>query len=67
MKVIATALGYAGKDGHQLRQPGDIFEVADGETASWFKPVEDHSDDAKPASRSAGGRNRTQGASDDLA
>lgn len=49
MKVIATAVGYAGKEGHQLRQPGDVFEVADGEKASWFKPVDDESRPAKGA------------------
>ncbi|CAB3624678.1 hypothetical protein [Achromobacter pestifer] len=41
MKVIATAVGYAGKDGHQLRQPGDVFEVPDGSKATWFNPVDD--------------------------
>lgn len=67
MKVIATALGYGGKDGHQLRQPGEVFEVADGEKATWFEPVEEHGDGAQPAARSANNRNRARGASDDLA
>ena len=49
MRVIATATGYGGKDGHQLREPGDVFEIED-EVAkvslarsggTWFKPVED--------------------------
>ncbi|WP_156173927.1 MULTISPECIES: hypothetical protein [Cupriavidus] len=40
MLVRATAQGYAGKDGHQLREPGDVFEVEDGAKATWFVPVE---------------------------
>lgn len=52
MKVIATAVGYAGKDGHQLRQPGDVFEMPEGSKASWFKPV----DDDEQGDRPRGGR-----------
>lgn len=37
MKVIATAVGYHGK----IRQPGDLFDVAEGSKASWYKPVDD--------------------------
>ncbi|MFZ2972237.1 MAG: hypothetical protein WA049_06325 [Ferribacterium limneticum] len=36
MQVIATKLGNFGK----LREPGDKFDVPDGETATWFVPVE---------------------------
>lgn len=35
MKVIATAKGYLGS----IREPGDVFEVADGLKGSWFTPV----------------------------
>lgn len=56
MKVIATAVGYAGKDGHQLRQPGDVFEVPEGSKASWFKPVEDDEQADRPRSRKTGGQ-----------
>lgn len=41
MLVRATAVGYAGKNGHALRQPGDVFEVEDGAKATWFEPVEE--------------------------
>lgn len=34
--VIATQRGYYGRI---LREPGDVFRVADGDTASWFEPV----------------------------
>lgn len=37
MKVIAIAEGY---DNHAVRKPGDEFEMPDGSTAPWFKPVE---------------------------
>lgn len=35
--VVATQRGFYGR---QLREAGDRFEVRDGETASWWKPVE---------------------------
>lgn len=35
MKVTATAKGFYGS----IREPGDVFEVADGLTGSWFTPV----------------------------
>lgn len=35
MKVTATAKGYMGS----IREPGDVFEVADGLKGSWFTPV----------------------------
>lgn len=38
MKVIAIAKGY---DNVKVRNPGDVFDVRDGATASWFKKVED--------------------------
>lgn len=57
MKVIANAVGYAGKDGHQLRQPGDVFEVPEGSKASWFKPVDDDEQADRPrGNRKAGGQ-----------
>lgn len=57
MKVIATAVGYAGKDGHQLRQPGDVFEVPDGSKATWFKSVEDDEQGDRPrGNRKADGK-----------
>lgn len=34
MKVVATMKGYLGS----IREPGDVFEVPDGLTGSWFKP-----------------------------
>ena len=37
MKVIATAIGY---DNLAVRQVGDEFDMPDGSTAPWFKPVE---------------------------
>lgn len=48
MLVRALKQGYAGKDGHQWREPGDVFEMEDdvakksldrGDT--WFEPVKD--------------------------
>lgn len=35
MKVRAKARGVY----QTLREAGDVFEVGDGETASWFEPV----------------------------
>ena len=35
MKVTATAKGYLGC----VREPGNVFEVADGLKGSWFTPV----------------------------
>lgn len=35
--VVATQRGFYGR---QLREAGDRFEVPDGETASWWVPVE---------------------------
>ncbi|ANA34302.1 hypothetical protein [Ralstonia mannitolilytica] len=51
MRVIATAPGYGGKNGqHQLREPGDEFEVEDDAAkASWYVPVEE-----KPAAKGKG-------------
>lgn len=50
MKVIAIKQGYFGK----LRAPDDVFEVPDGEKASWFTPVDkkgaaEGKGDAKPS------------------
>lgn len=40
MLVRATGVGYGGKDGHALRQPGETFEMPDGAKGSWFEPVD---------------------------
>ncbi|WP_137924651.1 hypothetical protein [Cupriavidus sp. 2SB] len=54
MLVRALKQGYAGKGGHQLREPGDEFEIEDdvakvslerGDT--WFEPVKEE----KPGAR----------------
>lgn len=56
MKVRAIKMGFY----EALRSVGDVFDVPDGETASWFVPVEDpqpdkpekkgkKEDDSKPA------------------
>ena len=48
MKVIATAKGYYG----QIREPGDVFEVPKGATATWFEEAEDYEpDEDHPAPR----------------
>ena len=36
MQVKALSAGYYGS----YREAGDVFEVPDGETATWFEPVE---------------------------
>lgn len=56
MLVRAKAAGYAGKGGHALRQPGDVFEVEDESAkvslakpgGTWFEPVEEKKDE-KPS------------------
>lgn len=48
MLVRAIEMGYAGKDGHALQQPGDVFEIEDElakvalarPQGTWFVPVE---------------------------
>lgn len=35
MKVVAIKRGFY----NQIREEGDVFEVEDGLTASWFEPV----------------------------
>lgn len=45
MKVRATATGFYGF----LRQPGDEFDVPEGETAAWFEPVRASAERKKPA------------------
>lgn len=37
MKVIAIAEGY---DNVKVRQPGEVFDMPDGATGEWFKPVD---------------------------
>lgn len=36
MKVVAIKRGFY----EQIREEGDVFEVEDGLTASWFEPVD---------------------------
>lgn len=48
MLVRAIEMGYAGKDGHAIRHPGDVFEIEDEiakvslakKGGTWFEPVE---------------------------
>lgn len=40
MRVRATETGYGGIPRHQLRKPGDEFDVRDGQKDSWYEPVE---------------------------
>lgn len=35
MKAVAVSKGFYGS----LREPGDVFEVAEGARASWFAPA----------------------------
>lgn len=51
MKVIALNVGF--HNGSRIRK-GEEFEVADGEKASWFAPVETVA--TKPAKAGKGGR-----------
>ena len=44
MKVIASKPGFYG----QLRTAGDVFDVPEGETATWFAPLADAELPAKP-------------------
>lgn len=46
MKVIATQAGYYGG---KVRYDGQEFEVQDGETGSWFEPVEQPKKPGRPA------------------
>ena len=56
MKVIATAPGFYGS----YRNTDDKFDVAEGEKASWFVPVE-------PPKAARGGKNTEQpNVADDL-
>lgn len=49
MRVRAIAHGYAGKDGHAFRNPGDEFEIDDEQAkvslakpgGTWFEPVKE--------------------------
>jgi hypothetical protein len=45
-EVRATERGYYGS---KLREPGEVFDVADGVTGSWFEPVHplDHDADGR--------------------
>lgn len=36
MRVVATDLGFDGRD---LRQPGEEFDMPDGAKGKWFEPV----------------------------
>ena len=44
MKVKATKAGYCGG----YRMAGDVFEVEDGLTASWFVPLEPEPEQPEP-------------------
>ena len=44
MKVKAIATGFYGF----LRQPGDEFDVPEGETATWFEPIRAAAERKKP-------------------
>lgn len=49
MLVRALQVGYAGKGGHALREPGDVFEIDDEQAkvslakpgGTWFEAVEE--------------------------
>lgn len=64
MRVRATARGYYG---NQIREPGKVFDVADGAKGSWFVPVE--SSDRGPRAPKARGTKIVDdaGGEDDLA
>lgn len=52
MKVIATAMGF---DGKQIRNPGDEFDMPDESKGSWFAPLL-QGDTDKPAEKPAKGK-----------
>lgn len=45
MKVRATAMGF---HGGSRRREGDVFEVPEGVTGSWFEPIAKAPKAAKP-------------------
>jgi len=47
MKVIAIKQGYFGK----LREPDEVFEVPDGEKATWFVPADKSAAADKPGKK----------------
>lgn len=59
MLVRALAVGYAGKGGHALRQPGDVFEIDDDQAkvslakpgGTWFEVVEEPKPQGKQAKK----------------
>ena len=57
MRVIATRTGYS----DTVRQPGDVFEVPDGLTGSWFEAVPEGAADSpepgQPAPERKGRKN----------
>lgn len=59
MRVIATAVGF---DGKQLRQPGTEFDMPDGSRGSWFTPVK-----VKPAEKTAKAEKAAPSDGNDLA
>ncbi len=70
MRVVATGKGY---DGLNIREDGDIFEMPDGATGSWFEPL-DEGDAPKPAAKKVKEKpvgkpveNKTLAGADDLA
>lgn len=51
MKVIAIKQGYFGK----LRAPDEVFEVPNGEKATWFKPMNPAADEKKDSAKPSDG------------
>lgn len=47
MQVKALSAGYYGS----YRETGDVFEVPDGETATWFEPSAPEAEKKKPEGR----------------
>lgn len=61
MLVIAKARGYF--DG--IREPGEKFNVPDGEKATWFDPVEKPKEVKEPAKAPEGGKKAADGGKDE--
>jgi hypothetical protein len=57
MKVRAIKKGYYGG---VLREPGkntEVFDVKDGETASWFAPIQKQEQEAKTSEKESRQKN----------
>jgi len=52
-KVIATDRGY---DNLVVREPGDVFDMPDDATGSWFKPVEEDGEPKAAKGKGATGK-----------